>query len=123
MAPLKIRAGLELLAIAVAMWFTDTHLLIGVLFGLNTITLFAFNVRVNKALTVAEDYRAALARMEHHQGEAMKDGMGKAKDAHDRWTQMMDQAEKQMSGGGSSIDDLMNELGIENDDDEEDDDE
>lgn len=118
MTPLRIRLVIDCV-IAIAAAYETGSLFVGLALGSVALTFFAFHVRVDKALTVAEDYRRAIARMEHTQNEATKEAMQKSSEAHSRWTQMMDEAEKQMSGGGgNTMEDLMNELGIETDNEE-----
>tara|TARA_R100000808_G_C2153385_1_gene163517 strand:- start:1845 stop:2198 length:354 start_codon:yes stop_codon:yes gene_type:complete len=114
---LRMRLGVDLVLSVAAGWSLESVAL-GCALVSYAVTLFAFNVRVNKALLVSEDYRKALSRMEHSQGEALKESTGLAAEAHDRWSRMMDQAEKQMAEPDN---DLFGELGI--DPDEEDDDE
>jgi hypothetical protein len=79
------------------------------------LTVFVFHVRVNATMMLAEDYRAAIVRMEHSQSVYMADGIEKATEAHQRWAQIMDQAEKQMQGPD---DDIMGFIEEEGDDDE-----
>ena len=101
--PLKIRFGLELVVLALAVWFDYSSWLICIVIGSVCLTVFVFHVRFNTTMMLADDYRAAIVRMEHSQSVAMADGIDKAAEAHQRWTQMMDQAEKQMQGPDDDI--------------------
>ena len=113
MKALHIRFGLDL-ALSVVAGYAVGSVTLAIVLTSYAVTLFAFNVRVNKAMTAAEDYRMAISRMEHRQGEALNESTAIAADAHDRWSKMMDQAEKQLSGPD---DDLFDQLSEEDDDD------
>ena len=113
--PLKIRFGLELVVLALAVWFDYSNWMICIVIGSVCLTVFVFHVRVNATMMLAEDYRAAIVRMEHSQSVYMADGIEKATEAHQRWAQIMDQAEKQMQGPD---DDIMGFIEEEGDDDE-----